>query len=389
MDFCRDGLLRHHQRVALLSLRLAEMMGLPVQVRQRLFCSSIIHDAGSSTWKEKASLEKFDIDDPWDHCQKGYRLLVRMRFLAPVAEIVLHHHDRWAGPNPHGLVKDEIPLESRIIHLADRVDVLIGRGDNVLDKREDIIQKIKSLSGRVFDPEVVEAFEELSKKESIWFDLTSQFVQDLLEKNIYYCNVQMEAADLLEVSEVFAAIIDGKSPFTHRHSRLVAEVAAFLAERVGFRGEQVTWMRVAGLLHDLGKLSVPDEILEKPGPLTKSEFNVIKQHTYYTYHILNQIEGFDEINQWASYHHEKINGYGYPFRLKGSELSMGARIMAISDIFSALIENRPYRPGLSRDKVEDILLTRVRLQEIDGDLTSLLLENYEDAAALIGRIAHF
>lgn len=104
------------------------------------------------------------------------------------------------------------------------------------------IGRIKSLSGSVFDPGVVEAFEELSEKESIWFDLTSQFVQDLLEESTYYCNVQIEAADLLEISEVFAAVIDGKSPFTHRHSRLVAEVAAFLAERAGFKADQIIWM---------------------------------------------------------------------------------------------------------------------------------------------------
>src|SRR3990167_2949515 len=108
---------------------------------------------------------------------------------------------------------------------------------------------------------------------------------------------------------------------------------------------------IAALLHDIGKLSVPDEILEKPGGLSTEEFNIMRGHTYFTYHILNSIDGFDTISEWAAFHHEKLNGRGYPFHLKEGQLSIGSRIMAVSDKFSALSEDRPYRKSLTNNEI--------------------------------------
>lgn len=380
MDFTKSGLVNHHQKVAYLSLQIAEELGLADDTKQHLFCSAIIHDAGTSTWKEKEALECFDVENPWDHCVRGFNLIKSMGTLAPVARIILSHHDRWEGSNnPSGLAGEEIPVESRIIHLADRVDVLTGDGVNILHHKDDICQQVKKYSGTLFDPELVEVFSSLAERESLWLDLTSRFITRHLESYTRGCQMSVTRRELLQVSEIFARIIDGKSPFTHRHSRLVAQIAALLAAEMGFDKQAVEDIKVAGLLHDLGKLSVPDEILEKPGSLNRLEFSLIKQHAYYTYQLLNLIEGFEQINRWASYHHERLNGSGYPFRLEAPDLGLGSRIMAVSDLYSALVEDRPYRPGLPRKRIIEIIDGQVKEGAIDGEVVGVLKEKMDRA----------
>lgn len=179
-----------------------------------------------------------------------------------------------------------------------------------------------------------------------------------------------------EVAHLFAAVVDAKSPFTHRHSRGVAQVAAALAAEMGFSQDEVLLMEVAGLLHDLGKLSVPDEILEKPGPLTRDEFSVIKQHTYYTYHILQEAGDLEPLPAWATYHHEKLDGTGYPFHIAAAGLSTGSRLMAVADTFTALREDRPYRAGMIRPDIERILQEQVTNRALDQKPVEALLDNY-------------
>jgi HD-GYP domain-containing protein (c-di-GMP phosphodiesterase class II) len=133
---------------------------------------------------------------------------------------------------------------------------------------------------------------------------------------------------------------------------------------------------VAGLLHDLGKLAVSEEIIMKPGSLTEEEFNQIKQHTYYTYWLLKPAIPNLPLVEWAAYHHERIDGQGYPFKKSGNELDIGSRLMSIADIFTALREDRPYRKGLEWPAIESIIHKQVSSGAIDGELASILFENH-------------
>lgn len=377
LDFVSHGLDRHHQRVTFTALALAETLGLPATDREDLFTAGIIHDAGASTWREKADLQQFDVDNPWDHCRRGAQLFSRVSFLAPLAEIIFCHHDCWTGPNASRYAGSEIPLTSRILHLADRVDVLLHTGNtHVLQKREEVLDRLQALSGQTFDPELVTAFKEIAARESFWLDLTSPFIRDVLVTYPADMVPEVTPGVLQEVAHLFAAVVDAKSPFTHRHSRGVAQVAAALAAEMGFSQDEVLLMEVAGLLHDLGKLSVPDEILEKPGPLTRDEFSVIKQHTYYTYHILQEAGDLEPLPAWAAYHHEKLDGTGYPFHIAAAGLSTGSRLMAVADTFTALREDRPYRAGMIRPDIERILQEQVTNRALDQKPVEALLDNY-------------
>ncbi|WP_034638927.1 HD domain-containing phosphohydrolase [Desulfofalx alkaliphila] len=376
LDYNGKGLMHHHTRVALIAQQIAQELEVEENHINNLVYAAMLHDAGAKTFREKAELVIFEVRETSDHCVNGHRLMKLSPLLNPLAEILLCHHDRWDGGNSSGLSGDGIPLAGRIIHLADRVDVLIGENEHILNQRYEISKRIDYYSGSLFDPRIVKVFKKIAQKESFWLELTSVNPEQLLTARIKNSEKVVNLTDLLGIGEVFARIIDNKSPFTHLHSRLVSKVAAGMAMLAGYSENQAKALQLAGLLHDLGKLAVPESIIEKPGPLSNEEYNIIKCHTYYTYNILNMVDGFEEISQWAAYHHECLNGNGYPFKIDASGLSAEARLMAVSDIFTALVEDRPYRPGLPRDKVTEILLEKARRQDIDIDWVELLLDNY-------------
>lgn len=169
-------------------------------------------------------------------------------------------------------------------------------------------------------------------------------------------------------------IVDQKSPFTAQHSVRVADVAKFIASSCGLSETQCYKIEIAGLLHDLGKLHTPDDILEKPGPLNNIERAIMNQHSYETYEILRHIEGLGEVARWAAFHHEGINGAGYPFHLKAHDLSTEARIIAIADIFQALVQDRPYRGGMKIEKVLSILNESVDSGKLDNEIVKLTVK---------------
>jgi HD-GYP domain-containing protein (c-di-GMP phosphodiesterase class II) len=176
---------------------------------------------------------------------------------------------------------------------------------------------------------------------------------------------------------MFSHVIDFRSHFTATHSAGVAHTAGKLAELSGMSGTECKMMLIAGYLHDLGKLAVNSSILEKPGKLNINEFNIIRGHTFYTYKLLSCIEGFTTINEWASFHHEKLNGKGYPFHLEGEEIPFGSRIMTVADIFNAVIEHRPYRSGLDKGEVISIFKSLVKNGEVCASIVDTLIDNLD------------
>jgi putative nucleotidyltransferase with HDIG domain len=122
-------------------------------------------------------------------------------------------------------------------------------------------------------------------------------------------------AQLKQLATLFSCIVDAKSPFTAHHSLGVAGLSRWLAEKMGLPTARCEQLEIAALLHDLGKLRVPDEILEKPAGLNPHERSLINAHSFETYQILRHIHGFEEIACWAAYHHEEPDGHGYPFHL--------------------------------------------------------------------------
>ncbi|MEN6460675.1 MAG: HD domain-containing phosphohydrolase [Syntrophomonas sp.] len=375
LDFSYRGLMRHHHRTTLIAAEIGKTIGLPSDQFLELFQASIIHDIGVITWQEKIGLTQFEVDSPWKHCQRGYEILRENSSLGHLAAIILSHHDRWAGINPSGLIKDQIPWASRIIHLADRVDILINDGLHILDQRNVIFDKISKFSGEIFDPNLVAAFRKLTVRDSFWFDIASPWSQECLNLLVpQYCT-PIDIKYLLDVAHLFAQVVDAKSHFTYRHSRGVAAAARLMGEQLGMSEEDCTLLETAGLLHDLGKLAVPAELLEKPGKLTASEYNLVKQHAYYTYWLLKPLTQAFPLAKWAAYHHEKPNGRGYPFGKTNDELDLKSRLIAAADIFTALREDRPYRGSMNWNQIANIMNELTLDENLDKDCVSIILDN--------------
>ncbi|EOR27531.1 putative domain HDIG-containing protein [Clostridium sartagoforme AAU1] len=140
---------------------------------------------------------------------------------------------------------------------------------------------------------------------------------------------------------------------------------------------------LAGLLHDLGKLAIPSEILNKPYSLTKEEFDLIRQHPYYSHSILEHVEGFEKIAVWAGTHHETLDEKGYPYKLKGSDIDLGSHIIAVADVFSSLIEDRPYRKGMSLIEAFDIIEDMVKNLKLDVNVVKEAKKNQNAIFKLI------
>jgi putative nucleotidyltransferase with HDIG domain len=196
----------------------------------------------------------------------------------------------------------------------------------------------------------------MSKNGTLWSGLENP---DLLHKVIAVEPEQRRITatedSIDNICQAFAEVIDAKSPFTYRHSTGVAEAAMEIGTWFGMKPRDIKLLRRAALLHDLGKLSVPNMVLEKPGKLTDEEWKIVKMHPYYTLEILRRIPGFEALGEEAAAHHEKLDGSGYWRGLVGEQLSTFARILAVADIFDALRAKRPYRDSLPLEKAFSIM----------------------------------
>jgi len=376
-DIMSPHLSNHHQQVAYLAFRLAEQIDLPIEQQKNCFQAALIHDIGALSTDEKLNLIENEPLTINNHAIKGAKLIEQFQPLQQVSNIIKYHHVPWLNGVGNMCNREKIPFESHIIHIADRTCAMIRSGSNVISQLPEIISTIQNQKDSIFVPVLVDALIELSKKEYIWFDLISDYPVRTIKNYELFDVLNLKVDDVVDLALVFSQIIDFRSSFTARHSAGVAKTAECLAELVGFSPYKCKMMMIAGYLHDLGKLAVSNEILEKPGKLSEDEFNVIRSHTYYTYHLLESIPAFKIINEWASYHHEKVDGTGYPFHIAGEKLSLGSRVMAVADVFTAVTEDRPYRKHMDDERAKQVLNDMVDSGALDGNVVAILLANFE------------
>ena len=160
---------------------------------------------------------------------------------------------------------------------------------------------------------------------------------------------------IVGLARALTASIDAKDPYTFGHSERVARISAALAKELGSSEEELKDMYLAGLLHDIGKIGIPDAILRKTAPLTKEEQDIIQQHPRLGYKILQEVKPISHLLPGVLYHHERYDGTGYPEGLKGEAIPLLARIIAVADSYDAMSSSRPYRMGLSNSRTEEIL----------------------------------
>ena len=275
-------------------------------------------------------------------CHRGADIARRMGFSEGVARGILDLDEHWDGRGqPLGLKGDAISLGARIALLAQVADVF-----NVTGGRASATQEILRRSGKWFDPALVAAFEGVAGDPEFWSGLGDP----RLDQKVF----ELEPAgskpvdeDLLDdIADGFAQVVDAKSPFTSGHSKRVALVTELIAGELGLDAGRKRRLVRAALLHDIGKLGVSNEILDKPGKLDPAEWAAVKRHPDMGAAILFRIEAFQGLAKIARDHHEKLDGSGYPRGLSGDRIDLETRIVTVADIFDALTAERPYRAAM-------------------------------------------
>lgn len=376
IDLASPQIASHQLRTAFIALQLAKEASIPKERIENIFIASLFHDIGALPLEDKINIHQLDIVDTETHCILGEALFEETPLFAPAKEIVRHHHkpsQQWES-----LIDTPVAFDSQILFLADFLERKIARNKFILHQVSSLDETIISTSGKLIHADIVNLFLPISAREEFWLDLTSPRLYSLLLRSCPFRKSELDYADIFSIATLFRNIIDFKSRFTATHSTGVAECAVMLSSLFGLTDAEVKQIEIAGYFHDLGKLVVPNSILEKPGKLTKDEFATIKQHTYFTYTVLNTIGGLDYIAEIAAFHHEKLDGSGYPFHVGSEQINTGSRIMAVSDIFTAITEDRPYRKGMERKKIELILKSQIENKALDKRIVNLLLENFDE-----------
>lgn len=384
LELSVTGISEHHHRTAIIARNIGVELELTQNQLEILIYASLLHDIGAaSNWHEKHFIVHNDDDMMvFNHAEAGYNILKDSPQLGLLAGPIRYHHDRFCGGNPSGFTGTEIPLLSRIIHIADRIEVQIDNSQHILKQRDNIINNLET--NGYFDPEIVNAVRNAGKNECFWLDIVNRDgFYDFLKKLGFFGKLTFYMDDIIVIAKIFAKIIDDTSPYTAAHSQNVAKVSERIALYKGFSEVESEKIYLAGLLHDIGKLAVPNEILLKPGKLSVSEFDIVKQHPYYSYYILQQVEGFEDIALWIGSHHETLDGNGYPFGLKAPEINLGSRILATADIYCALLEDRPYREGMTYSQTISIMNDMVKNNKLDAKIVYDLINNIDVSCELV------
>ena len=281
-------------------------------------------------------------------CERGAEIARMLGFREETAAAIRALDEHWSGKGyPDGLRGEQIPLLARIASLAQTTEVFV-RERGVADA----YAMAAARRGRWFDPQVVSALEAFRGDTSFWSTLDSGDLAALEPGDLV---LTADEALLDRISEAFARVIDAKSPYTHHHSERVAEIALAMAEQLGVDPESLRQLRRAALLHDIGKLAIPNTILDKPGALTAAERQTVEEHPRHSEEILRRVQALGSIGSIAGAHHERIDGTGYPRGRRLDDLTLPMRILAVADVFEALTAERPYRDAMTIDEALDIL----------------------------------
>jgi putative nucleotidyltransferase with HDIG domain len=303
-------------------------------------------------------------------CYRGAEIARKLGFSEATAEAIKGLDEHWDGHGqPLGLRGSAIPLAARILCLAQTLEVFLAAGGVRAAYRV-----ARKRSGEWFDPTLVEALQSFRSDTGFWRSLEEPDVSAVEPPDRV---LTADEPRLDRIAEGFAAVIDAKSPWTHEHCGRVCAIAIGMAKLMGFDEAGLRLLRRAALLHDLGKLSISNRILDKPGPLTPEERTRFREHPLLAEHILGQVSSFVELAAVASAHHERLDGSGYPRGLRGDALTEPMRVLAVADVYEALISDRPYRAAYRPEEALDLMRADVpRRLDADafGALQTLLRE---------------
>lgn len=301
------------------------------------------------------------------HCEVARMLATRIGLPETVGINFAHVFERWDGKGlPGELSGEAIPVPARIVATARDVDVFhrLGGWDAVAEV-------LRRRRAKAYDPAIVDVF--LDRGERWLADATAGSVWDaaLAEEPLPW--MQIGEARLDEVLHAVAAFADLKSPFTRGHSAGVAGLAEGAARHAGMSETDAVGLRRAALVHDLGRTGVPNGIWDKPGPLTRSEWERVRLHPYLSERILSSVPALAPLAVLAGAHHERLDGSGYHRGSPAALLPPAARILAAADAYQAMTQERAHRPALPPESAAKELSAEVDCGRLDANAVRCVL----------------
>jgi HD-GYP domain-containing protein (c-di-GMP phosphodiesterase class II) len=431
LDMTEGQPVGHAARTTVLGLRIADDLGLGDDDRAALFYALLMKDAGCSSnsarmsqlfgaddlvlkrhvklvdWSRPAEVLRFVSRHAGDgvpplrkvarigsvastlkqegraiietRCERGADIVRQLELPEAAAIAVRELDEHWdGGGHPYGLEGDAISVVGRIGCIAQNAELFLSAGG-----RDAMRKMIGARRGRWFEPALADALLAIPSDDPVWDALGSGSGERSLAQ-IAPADIVLEADDarLDRIAEAFASIVDAKSHFTALHSQGVARYAVGIGRELDFGPSLLRDLHRGGLLHDIGKLGIPNTILDKPGKLDDAEFARIKAHPVFTEQILSRVPAFAALAAPSSAHHERIDGSGYPNGLAGNQLTPYSRVLAVADVFEALTADRPYRDGMAVDQALEIMR-----RDVGSHLCAETLAALERTIGAQGRLA--
>ena len=385
----------HGKRVAYLALLMGQEAGYREEELRDFTGCCLLHDnalteyiheeISNSPMSQRLSVNFSDIPEGkrskmnQGHSVIGEQNIRLLPFRTDVKDIILFHHENADGSGPLGVTASETTLKSQILRLADHIDMGNQLETMTNTEWEELRKWVQSRAGTMFSAEAAELFLKVVDYDKI-AQLQDKGVLSCLREALPEETLDYSDEEIRNIAGLFAKIVDYKSEFTQNHSRGVAQKAEIMAHYYGFDDEKAIRFYFAGAMHDIGKLVVSNDILEKQGKLTDDEFAEMKNHADATHYILSQIKGISDIAEWAANHHEKLNGTGYPRGLTADEISFEDRLMACIDIYQALTEKRPYKEGMSHEETISLMLDMAHRNDLDERIVQDMADVMGDSA---------
>ena len=348
LDLQEDLNYYHAWRVAVISALLAEEI-IPDQ-KSDIFIAGLLHDVGAMSLpnhmtRYPSMSEQILHPIIRSHTIIGAQIVSDFPGFEKAPSLILDHHEYWNGHGyPRAKKGKEIVVGAQLIRAADTFDIIFQtHPEKTLPQ---IMKDMNKLVSKEFNKSVFSSLEKVMNN-NLFHDLVDAHkLPDLLFKLRDEVSVSGidDGTDIMGISlDIFGQVIDSKHAFTAGHSKRVSQNSLLIAISMNLPHDEVTRIKWAGLVHDIGKVAIPPVILDKASELSEDEHALLRKHTVYTEEILETVSCMKELVPIAAAHHERFDGNGYHHKLKGEEIPLGARILAVADAFDSITSLRGYR----------------------------------------------
>nr|AGS52763.1 metal dependent phosphohydrolase [uncultured bacterium contig00091] len=349
------GASEHHgMRVSALCAAIGKRLGYDDDAVSALATCALFHDNALTEFNISEREDMMQKQNMVLHCRKGQENVAWLPFKKDISGFILYHHEFGNGKGPFRKKTDEYPFEAAILAAVDSIDVAYH------------LQNVNPKDLAALRDKINENADEFSTRKAVdlLLDiLDADMLDSLRDENIVRTldncmpdwEIDVTEPSIAGISGFISRVIDFKSRYTQKHTSQIANRAWIMGEYYGYNHEENSALYLAASLHDIGKITTPLAILEKPGKLEKDEFDIMKNHVRITHDWLSTVPDFEQIKNWAANHHEKLNGTGYSFGKNAYEMDFNSRLMACIDIYQAVSELRPYHEERSHTDTMPIL----------------------------------